>query len=161
MVSIFVLGHFWLLGHQFGVDETLLITLSSMVIGGLLGLAIKPLRLLVCDKEDVDEEVMQKAQGVFISEEVFATKDRTGILIFISQLEHKVVVLGDKGINAKINQSDWENILQTVISGIKTNTVTSKLVEAIKMCENLLLENDFNVKNDDVDELSNHVRIED
>lgn len=160
MLTIYVLGYFWLLSHQFGVDETILITLAAMIFGGMLTAFIKPIRLFFIDKSDVDEEVMQKAQGVFISEEVFSTKDRTGILIFISQLEHKVVVLGDKGINEKINQSDWDDILQLVISGVKTKSLTPKLVEAISLCEKLLLNNGFNVRKDDVDELSNHVRIE-
>lgn len=159
-IIIYILGHFWLLSHQFGVDETIFITLSSMVFVGVIFSIFKRLRLLFVDKDDIEEEVLQKAQGVFITEDIFNTKERTGILIFISQLEHKVLVLGDEGINAKIEQANWDNILQTVISGIKTKNVTPKLIEAIKLCKDLLLKNGFNVAKNDFNELSNHVRVE-
>ena len=39
------------------------------------------------------------AMAAFVEEEVFSTRDRTGILLFLSLFEHRVVVLGDSGIN--------------------------------------------------------------
>ena len=39
-------------------------------------------------------------------EEVFSTEDRTGILLLLSLFEHRVVVLGDAGIKAKVGEGE-------------------------------------------------------
>lgn len=160
LLTIYTLSHFWLLPKNFGINEVIIITLGIITLTSTLFSFVKPLRLLFTKRNDIEEEVLQKAQSIFIEEDIFNTIDRTGILIFISQLERKVIILGDKGINAKITQSDWDNILQLVVTGVKTKAITPRLIEAIKLCEKLLLDNGFNVRKDDVNELSNHVRIE-
>ncbi len=160
LVVVSILSWLWLLNSNFGASQTTMITLFAMFAAACVTYFIPRLRLYFVNDEDIDEEVLQKAQTVFLSEEIFNTKERTGILIFISQLEHKVIVLGDKGINQKISQEDWETILNTVIAGIKQKNIAAKLTEAIGLCEKLLLDNGFNVQNNDINELANHVRVE-
>jgi len=160
LVIISILSWMWLLNSNFGASQTTMITLFAMFAAACITYFIPRLRLWFVNDEDLDEEVLQKAQTVFLAEEVFNTKQRTGILIFISQLEHKVIVLGDKGINEKITQEDWESILNTVIEGIKQKNMAPKLIEAIGLCEKLLLDNGFTIQNNDINELANHVRVE-
>ena len=45
-----------------------------------------------------DEEVQEAVLTAFFKEELYRTRDETGILIFISVFEHKVWVLADRGI---------------------------------------------------------------
>ena len=72
----------------------------------------------------------------------------------------RIMVIGDKVINEKINQSDWENVVQLVINGIKSKQMTKGIIEAIEVCQKLLLDNGFNVRRDDVNELHDAIRIE-
>jgi putative membrane protein len=90
---------------------------------------------------------------------VFATRDRTGILIFLSLLEHKVRVLGDSGINAKVQQSDWDGVTQLIVSGIRERRATDGLVAAIRECGRLLDAHGFRRRSDDKDELSDNLRM--
>ena len=89
---------------------------------------------------------------------VYNTKDRTGILIFISILERRVELLADSGINEKIPQGKWQNIVDNIIQGIKEKNVTAHLIESINDCGDLLAQH-FPIQPDDVNELSDEIDI--
>jgi putative membrane protein len=55
-------------------------------------------------------EVEKKALQSFCMEEVFNTRARTGILVFVSILEHKVFVLADKGFTGKVQSDFWPKL---------------------------------------------------
>ena len=96
----------------------------------------------------------------FLSENIFDTKDRTGILIYISEVEHEVVVLADKGIYSKTEDKEWQSIVKTIVQGIKTKSVADSIVEAIDKCKIILLNHGFNVTKNDTNELPDDIRIE-
>ena len=53
----------------------------------------------------------QRATQAFVEEEVFRTRDRTGILIFLSLFEHRVVVLADRGLDGRVTPREWEEVV--------------------------------------------------
>jgi putative membrane protein len=134
--------------------------LAMMAIG--LGLAsVSPkIRMSLVAGKIIEQAAITKARDIFLQEEVFKTIDRSGILIYISELEHEVVVLGDSGINAKILDSAWQDVVNTIVRSIKQNEPTLGIIKAIDMCKTLLLENGFIVRADDTNELSDDIRIE-
>lgn len=105
--------------------------------------------------------VSLRAKEAFLNEKVFETKERVGILIFISRLEHLVIVLGDEGINEKLASKDWEHIVSLITEGMKKNQIGNGLVNAIDQCKHLLLQHGFARKASDTNELSNELRIKD
>ena len=107
-----------------------------------------------------DHRVITRARDIFLQEEIFNTLERTGILIYISEMEKRVQVLGDQGISSVIEQSDWDNVLELVTHGIKKGNPADGLVLAIHECKKLLLENGFIVRSDDTNELSDKMIIE-
>lgn len=109
----------------------------------------------------ISHRVLTKARDVFLQEEIFKTTDRIGVLVYISEFEQKVVVLGDSGINQKITKEDWTHIVDTIVLGIKHGQVAQGIVNAVSICEDLLLKHGFtNVEKAD-NELSDEIRIED
>jgi len=134
-------------------------TISLMAIAFTVTTFIFPLRSLLVSAQKKDERVFRRAEAAFLEEEVFNTIDRTGILIFISHLEHEVIVIGDSGINAKVGPKDWENVVKLVLDGIKKGEITQGLVAAIGSCKELLLEHDFVARENNTNELSNDLRI--
>ena len=105
--------------------------------------------------------VHQRATQAFISEEVFATRDRTGILIFLSLHERRVLVLGDSGINKKVKPSDWDGIVNMIVSGIREGKTTEGMISAIRECGKLLEQHGVQRRPDDTDELSDDLRVQD
>lgn len=106
----------------------------------------------------MERRVAQRAAEAFLAEEVFNTRDRTGILMFLSLMEHKVIVLGDSGINAKVQKAEWEEIVQMIVNGMRAGKPTDGLIEAIRQCGVLLHKQGVGIRADDSDELGNKLR---
>jgi putative membrane protein len=89
---------------------------------------------------------------------VYDTRDRTGILIFISALEHRVELLADKGINEKIPGEKWDSIVHHIVNGIKSGALVKHLTESISRCGELLAEH-YPIQPDDVNELKDDMAV--
>ncbi|WP_422362178.1 TPM domain-containing protein [Reichenbachiella sp.] len=160
LALVATLSYLWLLPASIGIMFTCLIGIGTTALGFTIPYFLHSLRVSFTPDAIVSHRVLTKARDIFLQEEIFNTTDRIGILIYISELEHQVQVLGDSGINAKIQQEDWNEVLGLVIQGIKANHPAKGIANAIKKCEELLLANDFvNVVKPD-NELSDDMRIE-
>ncbi len=100
------------------------------------------------------------AKVMFLENEVFQTKNRTGILIFISLFEHQVHVMADKGLAGQVSQDQWNEVVNIIISGIKHGRPSDGIIEGIEKCGEILRK--FSPKKDsdsDSDELKNHLNV--
>jgi len=111
---------------------------------------------MIIPNKILKRKVQERALRHFVESGVYNTRDRTGILIFISLLEHQVVLLADSGIDEKIEQKQWQEIVDHIVSGIKTNKMIDHLCRSIADCGNLL-EQYFPIKDDDSNELTNEI----
>ncbi|NQV16961.1 MAG: TPM domain-containing protein [Armatimonadetes bacterium] len=113
---------------------------------------------IIVPKKVMKQKVKERAVRHFMESGVYNTRDRTGILIFISFLERRIELIADKGINEKIPQEKWNSIVENIIQGIKSDEVIEKLKESILECGKIL-EKHFPIKPDDTNELSDDVTI--
>jgi putative membrane protein len=120
---------------------------------------IRPLRLLFISKNQMDYYVNLKAKEAFLDKEVFNTQDRTGILIYISLFEKRVVVLGDSGINKKVSKDKWDTVIRSIISGIKNNSLAHGIVSGILLCGDILKENNVKRRIRDKNELDDSLQF--
>ena len=102
------------------------------------------------------EEVHQRALQAFFENNLHATEGRTGILIMISALEHRVEILADKGINDKVPQDTWNKILEPLVHSLKQDRLGEGLVHTIVECGKILSMH-FPIKENDKNELSNKI----
>jgi putative membrane protein len=109
----------------------------------------------------INRRVARRAAAAFVEEEIFDTRDRTGVLLFISRFEHRVLVLGDAGINAKVAPGQWQDIATGMANGIRAGRAAEAVIEGIQACGDLLTDAGVARREDDVDELSNEVRLRD
>jgi putative membrane protein len=123
---------------------------------GSFGAVLRP--FLVSSK--IDEEVHQRAVQAFFLHNLHATKDRTGILVMVSLLEHRVEILADTGINAKVPRDMWEKILNDMIGKIKSGDLTEGFCTAVRECGEVLAK-DFPGTHENPNELSDRVILED
>ncbi|MEW6509495.1 MAG: hypothetical protein AB1428_00910 [Bacteroidota bacterium] len=142
------------------VMEIALATLGAGALGMLAVRLLPGVKRLCAGARMVDQRVGQRAAEAFIREEVFNTRERTGILIFVSLLERRVLVVGDSGIHAKVKQEDWDGIVRRVVEGITRGKPVEGLVEAIKACGALLEAHGVARRRDDRDELSDSLRVD-
>ncbi|MEM0961301.1 MAG: hypothetical protein AAGK21_02015 [Bacteroidota bacterium] len=137
---------------------------AAMTGGGMAGALLAlldPLRRRLAGRALLDETVHRRAAVAFIEEEVFDTRDRTGILLFVSLFEHRIEVVGDAGINAKVQPEEWIEVVDLIREGIVAGSLADGLVRAITQCGDLLHRRGVEVRPDDTDELSDDVRVRD
>ncbi len=67
----------------------------------------KRLLIMLTPRRVFLEAVQDEAAQWFLQEEVFNTKNRTGLLIFISEMESSAFILADKGLLRVIPDSRW------------------------------------------------------
>lgn len=129
------------------------------VMGALLGFLlcrIPDIKRRVAPRLRIGEAVHTLALASFTEQGLHHTKNDTGILILIALLEHRVEVLADRGINAKVSQDIWDEIVAIVTAGIRSGQGCDALCQAIARCGEILATH-FPRQADDRDELSNRL----
>jgi putative membrane protein len=132
---------------------------SAGLLGALLATIVEPLKRFFITKRHFDEQTRIGAEAAFLEQEVFSTRHRTGIMIFISFFEHKVIVMADRGISKVVDQSMWDQLVAGLIGHIREGKPTEGLEVAIKRCGEILLEKGFHKTADDINELRDDLRI--
>jgi putative membrane protein len=152
--AVYEAGRFW------GALLPLWIALppgAGAALGFLAATLFPSLRRWLIPPETVELRVRQRALAAFVAEEVFRTRDRTGILIFLSLFERRVVVLGDAGINARVEPAQWTQVADGIAAGLRAGRPGQALAEGIRRCAQLLASR-VERKADDTDELGNRLR---
>lgn len=106
----------------------------------------------------IAEEVEEAAIHSFYHRKVHETKDHTGILVYISLFEHKVRVLADTGIDAVVGKQAWQEVVDTITTGIHEKRQGKAILEAVRICGKLLSQH-FPRKSDDRNELGDAMII--
>lgn len=101
-----------------------------------------------------------RAELEFFRSGIKATKDATGILLFLAIEDRQAVVLADESISSKLPPETWDEILKEILRGIKSNKARDGILQAVEMSGALLKEH-FPIKPGDINELRNHVIIKD
>ncbi|MCL2760957.1 MAG: TPM domain-containing protein [Desulfuromonadales bacterium] len=103
----------------------------------------------------VKNAVQERAVRAFYEKGLYRTSESNGILIFISELEHKTWILGDKGINERISQDEWSTIATTLAKGFQHNRCEALCI-AIASC-GVILSQHFPAVSHGANELSDDV----
>ncbi len=121
--------------------------------------AFPRLRLPFVARSRIREAVRERALRAFYEKGLYRTRDATGILIFISLLEHTVWILGDRGINERITQETWQELSADLSRGIRAGEGCDALCRTITRCGAILAEH-FPLKTGDTNELTDQVLYE-
>jgi putative membrane protein len=159
VVTLFIPDMIWSSYSIPGIIKLPIIFSTSLAAFGL-AYFFDFIRLYLTPKDIIEERLFTKAHDVFLQQEVFATKHRIGILFYISHLEKQVTVLSDSGIYSRVEPESWDEIISTIIGGIKNNTSYEGIYEAINTCEYLLKENHFYPEKGQENELKDTVIME-
>lgn len=110
----------------------------ALVAGLVLGRLPAVQHHLVSD-EVQEARVAERARLAFAEHGLTRTKRRTGILVFVAVLEHRVVVLADEGIHRALGPGErWEDVVELVLDGIRQRRPGEGLVAAVRRCGEIL-----------------------
>ncbi len=105
-----------------------------------------------------EERVAEQALLAFYRHGLHQTRDATGVLFFISLFERKVRVMADKGIYEKISQDALQEYADDIARGVRSGTGAEAICREVERVGLILAEN-FPIKADDTNELSNEVIV--
>lgn len=88
----------------------------------------------------------------FFLQNLHSTRDRTGVLIFVSIAESYVEIIADKGINDVVPRDAWEKVVAGFVASVKEEKYTEGFIAAINQCGNILQER-FPAREDNPNEL--------
>jgi putative membrane protein len=102
----------------------------------LLGAA--PLHRRLISRQAAQAAVEARAFGVFSARGLHRTKQRTGLLILLSELERRVVILGDSGIHAVVGEQGWREHVDRIVLRIHEGRAAEGVLETLAVLEPLL-----------------------
>lgn len=80
------------------------------------------------------------ARRQFLENNLHHTQGETGVLIFVSEAEHYVEILADRGISRHVDNARWQQIVDTFTARVKARQTLEGFLECIKSCGDILCE---------------------
>jgi len=102
------------------------------------------------------QEVLDRAAWLFKKLKMHETKERNGVLIYLSINDRKFAIIGDSGINKVVPEGFWNRIKEIMISHFVKNEYAQGIIEGIEMTGQQLRQY-FPWQTDDVNELSDEI----
>jgi putative membrane protein len=96
------------------------------------------------------------ASRQFLAHNVHLTTARTGVLIFVSLAERYAEVVADSGIDSRVEQQVWDEVVRGLTASAANGRLVDGFVTAIETVGAVLAEH-FPVSPGDVDELDNRL----
>lgn len=156
LVAVLVLGAMRAWSGGWGLSGSLwdsLLIAAAGAAGWLAGRFVPPLTRLLVGSHILDLRVRRRAAVAFVEAEVFRTVARTGILLLISVFERRVVILGDRGINERVEAERWREVVELVAQGLKSDRPADAIVRGIHALGELLRASGVTNQGEEHDEL--------
>jgi putative membrane protein len=140
--------------HASNAAWLVLETVLAYGAGAWLG-TLTPLIRLLTPTERMRHKVRLRAERAFVQHAVSRTRERTGVLIMVSLLEHQIYVLPDQPLFQRVPMERWTLVVQAVVHRLKAGDIVGGLCQSIQTCGILLAEVCPGRPGDNPDELSN------
>ncbi len=119
-------------------------------------LGATPLLRLLIPPAAAERAVQEQALAMFSGRGLHRTRDHTGLLIFIAELERRVVILGDSGLHEQVGEAGWQAQVTQLIAKIREGRALEGMLEELQRIEVLAHER-WPAREDDTNELPNTV----
>jgi putative membrane protein len=128
----------------------------AVAIVAFAGLGFRPLERLLVSPAVAKRDVEEEAFALFARHGVSRTRGRTGVLILLSELERRVVILGDQAIHERLGREGWQAHVERIVAAIKRGDAALGVVDVLRDLTQVLSEI-APVSGTNDDELSNRV----
>ena len=138
-----------LFGWQYGIQIAVFLLLAVI-------LRWRPLLKFIVPRALQYRRAHRLAVEQFLSHNLHHTRERAGVLLFVSVAEHYVEIIADEGINRKVEQQQWDRIVEGFVSSVRSGQVASGFLMAVATCGELLSRH-FPAGDNDNNELPDHL----
>jgi putative membrane protein len=104
--------------------------LATVYVPAIARLFVRPSRAAV--------ETLQLARARFLERGLFATRERTAVLLLVSLLERRVVIVADVGLDASVSREEWDAVIAEVTPRLRDGQVGPAVLAGLAAMETLL-----------------------
>lgn len=115
------------------VQRIFLIQLAVFLVAALI-FSWEPLRLLLVPRPVRRARAHRAALEQFVVRRVAHTKNRTGVLIFVSLAERYARIIADEGIAGRVQAAEWQAAIDALIDHMRAGRVAAGFTAAIERC---------------------------
>jgi putative membrane protein len=119
------------------VNGILLLQVAVFFVLAVL-LCLPPVRVALVPRAARRAKAHHAAMEQFMIRGVSRTKDRTGILIFVSLAERYARIVADEGIAARVPQSEWQGAVDALVAHMRDGHIGEGFIAAIERCGKVL-----------------------
>jgi len=131
----------WIWGWEIPASLLAAAQLLSFAVSMALFKFFPSIRLMFVPRSIAYKRASNNAVRQFLSHGIHTTKERSGVLLFVSLAEHYAEVLADEGINSKVNQAEWDDMVATLTQHAAKAQVAEGFILAIEKAGALLAQN--------------------
>ena len=104
------------------------------------GLArLDPVRRRLVSEAVAEARTRERALRAFAENGLSRTRGRTGVLLFVSLLEHRVLVLADEGVDRVLDpDGSWQDVVALAVAGLREGRAAEGLVRALERLGEIL-----------------------
>jgi putative membrane protein len=153
LAAAFALEYWWLT-----LRAPLFVAAQMLALGSALVLLwlFPPLCILLVPRQLRYRRAHDNALKQFLSRNVHITAARTGVLIFVSLAERYAEIVADSGINSRVAQPVWDDVVGSLIADARQGRLADGFVLAVGTVGKLLSEH-FPAAAGDLNELDDHL----
>lgn len=129
--------YLWQSHAEWAVLLTAFLMLASFVIGRLLSASTWLQRVLTPNADEA-HSVAVRAELEFYRRVFGKTERRAAILIFVSVMEHRVVILADEAISKALPGNTWDTLVAHLVEKLRDGQFQEGLMTSIQECGDLL-----------------------
>lgn len=142
---------FWEFAYLFGAQG------AGWVLGWAMG-QLPAVERLVAGSRRMQEEVHESALAAFLQQGLHRTKGRNGVLVYLSWLEHRVEIVADEGVHAKVGEAYWRAEAEKVAVGFRNGSGAAALAEVVREIGAVLAQH-FPAELGQANEISDDLRL--
>lgn len=131
----------WLTAHV-----ALLHAMTILGVGGacaLVAVFVPPFARLFLRPARRHLEVRHYAQSLFLTRELFRTRERNGVLLLVSRFERTVDILTDTALHDRVGEADWGRVIGCMTPLLRQTRFFAAVQEGLAAIEHMLAEKGF------------------
>jgi putative membrane protein len=130
-----------------------------LFVATALIVAIPPVRRALTPRGLKRDRVRRRAAEQFLAKNLHLTRERTGVLIFVSLGERMAELLADDGIASQVEPKVWDQAMAALTEGLKRGQPAAGFAAAVGLCADVLAERFPSREGDNPNELPDAVVV--
>lgn len=105
----------------------------QLLVFALLALTFRwpPIKMKLVPRVVQRQYCVRRAHEQFLAQNLHTTRERTGVLLYVSVSERHVELLADAGIHTRVPAGTWDQVVNNLTAQVKAGQIGAGFIEAV------------------------------